>query len=43
VLRTPTAMLSISSAGIVINNGQGATISMVGNSVAINGTALVVT
>jgi hypothetical protein len=36
-------MLSISSAGIVINNGQGATISMVGNSVAINGTALVVT
>jgi uncharacterized protein involved in type VI secretion and phage assembly len=42
-LRTPTAMLSISSSGIVINNGQGASITMVGNSVAINGTALVVT
>jgi uncharacterized protein involved in type VI secretion and phage assembly len=43
VLRTPTAMLSLSSAGIVIDNGQGATIKMIGNSVAINGTALVVT
>jgi uncharacterized protein involved in type VI secretion and phage assembly len=43
ILRTPTAMLSISSSGIIINNGQGATITMVGASVAINGTALVVT
>lgn len=43
MLRTPTAMLSISSSGIVLTNGQGASITMVGNSVAINGTALVVT
>lgn len=42
-LRTPTALLSISSAGIVINNGQGASITLAGNAVAINGTALVVT
>jgi uncharacterized protein involved in type VI secretion and phage assembly len=43
MLRTPTAMLSISSAGIILNNGQGATITMLGNAVQINGTALVVT
>jgi uncharacterized protein involved in type VI secretion and phage assembly len=43
MLRTPTAMLSISSSGIVLTNGQGASITMVGNSVAVNGTALVVT
>jgi uncharacterized protein involved in type VI secretion and phage assembly len=42
-LRTPTALLSISSAGIVINNGQGASITLTGSAVAINGTALVVT
>jgi Type VI secretion system/phage-baseplate injector OB domain len=44
LLKTSTgAMISISTAGIVISNGQGATISLVGPSVQINQTALVVT
>jgi len=42
-LRTPNALLSMSSAGIFINNGQGASIMLSGNTVSINGTALVVT
>jgi uncharacterized protein involved in type VI secretion and phage assembly len=37
------ALISISATGIVISNGQGATISLVGPSVQINQTALVVT
>lgn len=37
------AVISISDAGIVISNGQGASISLIGPTVAINGTALVVT
>jgi uncharacterized protein involved in type VI secretion and phage assembly len=37
------AMISISESGIVISNGQGATIMMTGPTVAVNGTALVVT
>ena len=40
---TAGAMLSMSSTGIVISNGQGATISLVGPSVQVNQTALVVT
>ena len=37
------AMISISEAGITINNGQGATIMMTGPTVAVNGVALVIT
>jgi len=36
-------MISISEQGIIISNGQGATIMMTGPTVAVNGTALVVT
>src|SRR4051794_32339148 len=35
------AMISISEQGIIISNGQGATITMTGPTVAVNGTALV--
>ena len=37
------AGIVINQAGVVITNGKGATIAMVGNTVSINGTALVVT
>lgn len=37
------AMISISEQGILISNGQGATILLAGPSVSVNGTALVVT
>ena len=44
VLRSPTgAMIVVNDAGIFINNGKGASIDMVGLSVAINKLALVVT
>ena len=43
VLRSPSgAMLVVNDAGIFINNGKGASIDMVGNSVMINKVALVV-
>ena len=37
------ASISITDTGIIIQNGQGATISMVGPTVSINGTALTIT
>lgn len=37
------AMISISDVGITISNGQGASIAMIGPTVAVNGTALTVT
>ena len=44
ILRSPTgAMIVVNDAGIFINNGKGASIDMVGLSVAINKLALVVT
>lgn len=43
ILKTTTASLIINETGIYIQNGKGAVINMVGPSVAINGTALVVT
>jgi uncharacterized protein involved in type VI secretion and phage assembly len=44
LLKTSTgAMISISSTGIVISNGQGATITMTGRAVAINEDGLIVT
>jgi hypothetical protein len=44
VLRSPSgAMIVVNDAGIFINNGKGASIDMVGASVAINKLALVVT
>ena len=44
LLKTSTgAMISISATGIVLSNGQGASVSLVGPSVQINQTALVVT
>jgi len=43
VLRSPTgAMIVVNDAGIFINNGKGATVELVGNSVMINKIALVV-
>jgi hypothetical protein len=43
ILRSPTgAMIVVNDAGIYINNGQGATVELVGNSVMINKVALVV-
>lgn len=44
LLKTSTgAMISISQTGIVISNGQGATITMTGRAVAINEDGLIVT
>jgi uncharacterized protein involved in type VI secretion and phage assembly len=44
LLKTATgALISVSSVGITISNGQGATIMMNGPTVSINGTALVIT
>jgi hypothetical protein len=44
VLRSPSgAMVVVNDAGIFINNGKGASIELVGNAVAINKLALVVT
>lgn len=44
LLKTTTgALISISATGIIISNGQGATISLLEPSVQINQTALVVT
>ena len=44
VLRSPGgAMIVVNDAGIFINNGKGASIEMVSNTVAINKLALVVT
>ena len=44
VLRSPSgAMIVVNDAGIFINNGKGATIELVGPSVAINKLAMVVT
>lgn len=40
---TAGALISIGATGIVLSNGQGATISLVGPSVQINQTALIVT
>lgn len=37
------AMITINEVGITLSNGQGATITMIGPTVTINGTALVVT
>jgi hypothetical protein len=43
VLRSPTgAMIAVNDTGIYINNGKGASIDLVGPSVAINKVALVV-
>jgi hypothetical protein len=43
VLRSPTgAMIVVNDVGIFINNGKGATIELIGNSVMINKIALVV-
>lgn len=43
ILRSPTgAMIVVNDMGIFINNGKGATVELVGNSVSINKTALVV-
>ena len=44
LLKTLTgALISINDTGIIISNGKGATISMVGPTVSVNQTALVVT
>jgi uncharacterized protein involved in type VI secretion and phage assembly len=44
LLKTATgALISVSSVGITISNGQGASIMLSGPSVSINGTALVIT
>ena len=44
LLKTATgALISINETGITLSNGKGATITMVGPTVTINGGALVVT
>jgi hypothetical protein len=44
ILRSPTgAMIVVNDTGIYINNGQGASIELMGPSVMINKSALVVT
>jgi len=40
---TTGAMIQVNDLGITISNGKGATIVLMGASVAINGTALVIT
>ena len=41
--RRPGAAITITDAGIFLSNGQGAMISLSGNTVAINGNALTIT
>ncbi|GAA2827554.1 phage baseplate assembly protein V [Crossiella cryophila] len=42
-LRHGTALISITDAGILLSNGKGATITLAGNTVSVNGPALQVT
>ena len=42
ILKSATAMLVVNESGIYISNGKGATITLIGNVVSVNGTALVV-
>jgi uncharacterized protein involved in type VI secretion and phage assembly len=43
LMTTSKAMIQVNDTGIIIQNGKGASIVMTGNTVAINGVALVVT